>query len=419
MKKITFLLAAILFAGFSMADEYTHTFVKDDLSTGKVTLSDVSWTTTMTMSTGEDYYGWDNNYGKGIQIGKSKDACTSYSLTTSHFADYIVTNVTVNASIASGGTAEMRVSVGGVDYIAQQALTTTAKDYNGAGTSSGDVVISFTNTAKAFYIKSISIEYVAASENKGLIIVDKSNVDFGKILKTQTINVTGQGLTSPITATLENGIDFAIDGDLTAEGGELTINYIATEAGTHNDVLVLTSGDVTTEVNLTGEVIVLVGEGTKEKPYTVSDILALGVTDQTYAWVQGYIIGTLNSNNNNALETTGTEVKSNIVLADATNATDNYIAVQLPTTGEARTALNVAENPNNIGAKVAVYGTLENYFSKVGVKNVSDYAILSSGTTTLVDNAVLENNITKTIINGQVFIIREGKTFTLMGQEVK
>jgi hypothetical protein len=205
---------------------------------------------------------------------------------------------------------------------------------------------------------------------------------------------------------------------LTAEGGELTIKYIATEAGTHNDVLVLTSGDVTTEVNLTGEVIVLVGEGTKEKPYTVSDILALGVTDQTYAWVQGYIIGTLNSNNNNALETTGTEVKSNIVLADATNATDNYIAVQLPT-GEARTALNVAENPNNIGAKVAVYGTLENYFSKFGVKNVSDYAILSSGTTTLVDNAVLENNITKTIINGQVFIIREGKTFTLMGQEVK
>lgn len=418
MKKITFFLCALLISAMSFADTYSHTFAKNDLSTGSVTLSDVSWTTTMTMSIGDDYYGWDSNTGKGIQIGKSKDACTSYSLTTSHFADYIVTNVTVNASIASSGSAKMQVSVGGVDYIDQTALTTSSKDYAGSGSSSGEVVISFTNTAKAFYIKSISIEYVAASENKGLIIVDKSNVDFGKILKTQTINVTGQGLTSPITATLENGTDFAIDGDLTAEGGELTIKYIATEAGTHNDVLVLTSGDVTTEVNLTGEVIVLVGEGTKEKPYTVSDILALGVTDQTYAWVQGYIIGTLNSNNNNALETTGTEVKSNIVLADATNATDNYIAVQLPT-GEARTALNVAENPNNIGAKVAVYGTLENYFSKFGVKNVSDYAILSSGTTTLVDNAVLENNITKTIINGQVFIIREGKTFTLMGQEVK
>ena len=294
MKKITFFLCALLISAMSFADTYTHTFKSGDLKTGTVTLSGVSWATTMKGST---YYGWDSN--KGIQIGKSKEACTSYSLTTSHFADYMVTNITVNASIASGGTAKMQVSVGGNDYISQASLTTSAKEYTGSGSSSGDVVISFTNTSKAFYIKSISITYQAVSAGEGMILVDQSNVDFGKITKTQTITVTGQNLTSPITTQLQDGSNFSVEGTLTAEGGELTVNYIATEAGKHTDVLVLTSDDVTTEVALVGEVLNLEGAGTKENPYTVADILALNVTDQTKAWVQGYIIGALNSDNSN------------------------------------------------------------------------------------------------------------------------
>ena len=67
---------------------------------------------------------------------------------------------------------------------------------------------------------------------------------------------------------------------------------------------------------------------------------------------------------------------------------------------------------------MAIKGKLEAYFSHPGVKSPTDSKIISTPATAL-DNITLENKVTKTIINGQVCIIREGKTFTLMGQEVK
>ena len=369
MKKLSFFLMAMLFSVMSFAETYTHTFSNGQLSNGTVTLSNIKWTSTITGST---YFGWDAN--KGIQIGKAKEPATAYTLSSSAFADKMITNITVNASMASSGKAKLQVSVGGVSYITPTTLTTSAKDYTGAGTSSGDVVISFTNTAaKAFYIKSISITYTEASAGQGMILVDQTDVDFGKVTKTKTITVTGQNLNSAINAELQDGSNFSVEGDLTAEGGVLTVNFTATEAGKYNDVLVLTSGDVTAEVTLSGEVLILEGQGTKEAPYTVADVIALGLADKTLAWVEGYIIGALNSNNNNALETTGTSVASNILLADAANETQNYIPVALPNNSESRKALNLVDNPNNLGAKVAVYGTLETYFSKAGVKEVSDY----------------------------------------------
>ena len=369
MKKLSFFLMAMLFSVMSFAETYTHTFSNGQLSNGTVTLSNIKWTSTITGST---YFGWDAN--KGIQIGKAKEPAKAYTLSSSAFADKMITNITVNASMASSGAAKLQVSVGGVSYITPTTLTTSAKDYTGAGTSSGDVVISFTNTAaKAFYIKSISITYTEASAGQGMILVDQTDVDFGKVTKTNTITVTGQSLNSAINAELQDGSNFSVEGDLTAEGGVLTVNFTATEAGKYNDVLVLTSGDVTAEVTLSGEVLILEGQGTKETPYTVADVIALGLADKTLAWVEGYIIGALNSNNNNALETTGTSVASNILLADAANETQNYIPVALPNNSESRKALNLVDNPNNLGAKVAVYGTLETYFSKAGVKEVSDY----------------------------------------------
>ena len=66
MKKITFLLAAILFAGVSMAEVYTHTFAEGDLgdnktlTAGNFTLSGVEWTVE---HEGGDYAGWDSNGG--------------------------------------------------------------------------------------------------------------------------------------------------------------------------------------------------------------------------------------------------------------------------------------------------------------------------------------------------------------------
>lgn len=374
MKKLSFFLMAMLMSIMSFAETYTHTFAKGEMETGSVTLSGVTWNTAADPST--TAYNWDSNAtAKGIQIGTKNAPCASYTFSTSHFVDYTITNITVNASIASSGTAKMQVSVGGVDYIAQTALTTTATDYTGSGASQGDVVISFTNTARAFYIKSISITYQEAGGSSAMILVNKTNVDFGKVSKTQTITVSGKDLTSAITTKLQDGSNFSIEGELTKDGGDLTINFTATETGKYTDVLVLTSDDVTAEVALAGEIVALNGQGTKEAPYSVEDVITLALTDKTPAWVEGYIVGVMKNNE----FSTDNDVATNLVIAASAEDAATFVPVALPS-GDVRTALNLVDNPTMLGAKVAVYGTLETYFSKPGVKNVSDYEILSTVT---------------------------------------
>ena len=94
----------------------------------------------------------------------------------------------------------MQVSVAGNDYIKQTALTTTATDYTGEGASSGEIVISFTNTAKAFYIKSISVTYTEDED-----VVAKP---------TFTPTVTDFVGSTTITLTIDEGLDiyYTLDG---------------------------------------------------------------------------------------------------------------------------------------------------------------------------------------------------------------
>ena len=86
MKKLSFFLMAMLFSVMSFAETYTHTFSNGQLSNGTVTLSNIKWTSTITGST---YFGWDAN--KGIQIGKAKEPATAYTLSSSAFADKMIT----------------------------------------------------------------------------------------------------------------------------------------------------------------------------------------------------------------------------------------------------------------------------------------------------------------------------------------
>ena len=424
MKKFTFLLAAILFAGFSMADEYTHTFAKGDLgtptegsnaltlTTGTVTLSGVAWTVEYE---GGNFAGWDSNNAKGVQIGKGGTPCTSYVLKTSAFTG-VVKKVIVNLSTAKDGVSTVSISVGETSYLAATSLTTTATDYSCTGTASGELQISLANTGeKAMYIKSIKVEYGDANAPS----ISADDIDFGSAnlanTNAKTLAVTGENLTDAITATLKEGTAFSVAGSLTATGGTLTITLTATAEGTYTDVLTLKSGAATKEVNISAKAVALQGVGTEENPYTVSDVFKLN-NPKTEAWVKGYIIGAADGGYNN-LKTSDIAVATNLVLADDPAATTNYICVQLPS-GNIRTLLNLVDNPNLVGAQVAINGTLEAYFNNPGVKSPTDYKIISTPATAL-DNITLENKVTKTIINGQVLIIREGKTFTLMGQEVK
>lgn len=509
MKKFLLSLATVLCAGaFASAADvtYNHTFASGELKTtaGDVTLSDVSWT-----STAATYAGWDAT--KGIQLGSKNKPTNSYSLSTSGFAENTIKSITVNSSIASGGDATLTVSVGSTDVINAQKLTTTATDYTADNLNlTGDVAISWTCTARAFYIKSISITYATA---QGVVVVTAPTFtpEGGKYTEAQTVTLKADDgctiyytidgttpsdestkYTDPIPVDKTTTIKaVAIDGDDNkssivsatytivetypgAEGdGTETNPYNA--AGAYNAALLGSTANVyvkgivssITEVsaqygnatyyisadgtetnqfyifrglNLGGanftaedqlkvgdkvvvngnlmiyattgipqlaqgnkivsingeepEPIVLEGEGTEAKPFTVADIIKINPSDSNNPsaeypdkyWVKGYIVG---RNEGNAYKPVfsaevaegGTTVsQANIVIAPTADCTDAAlcIPVQLPS-GKVRTALNLADNPKNLGQYVEVYGNILKYIGEPGVKNTSDYKLASDG----------------------------------------
>ncbi len=140
--------------GSGFIGEYTHTFASGELSNGSVTLSEVVWNFAMEGST---FFGWDNNNGRGLQMGKKDNPATSIVLSSSAFAGK-VTKVVVNTSGASGVDTDLSVAVGGVLLSPENArLTTIATDYAFTGEASGEIVITWTNKGKGLYIKSLSV----------------------------------------------------------------------------------------------------------------------------------------------------------------------------------------------------------------------------------------------------------------------
>ncbi|MEG2599287.1 MAG: DUF5689 domain-containing protein [Muribaculaceae bacterium] len=121
------------------------------------------------------------------------------------------------------------------------------------------------------------------------------------------------------------------------------------------------------------------GNGTATSPFTINQIL--GGSTGSMVWVKGYIVGyvegmVLNAEGAKFGASTGaTKVYSNILMS-ADPATKDYkkcIPVQLPS-GDARTALNVVDNPANIGKEVSVKGNVEKYFgTDKALKGVAEY----------------------------------------------
>ncbi|MDE6178846.1 MAG: hypothetical protein K2F86_06735 [Duncaniella sp.] len=118
--------------------------------------------------------------------------------------------------------------------------------------------------------------------------------------------------------------------------------------------------------------------GTKENPYTVSAAIALN-NPGTESWVEGYIVGCVDGpdiasgSRFEAVE----KVYSNILIADSANEKDytKCLPVQLVKDTAIRAALNLGDNPGNLGKKLKISGKLELYFKAPGLKTPSDYVL--------------------------------------------
>ena len=155
MKKILLSLITIFCVlATANAETYTHTFKNGELTIdgGTVTLSDIEWNaSTATLIE------W--NATKGIQFGSKATPNTAYTLSTSGFAAYKIKSVTVNSSIAASGDATMKITVGAQTSDAYKLTTSNAAYTFDCDDTNGNITINWTATQRAYYVKSITIEY--------------------------------------------------------------------------------------------------------------------------------------------------------------------------------------------------------------------------------------------------------------------
>lgn len=120
------------------------------------------------------------------------------------------------------------------------------------------------------------------------------------------------------------------------------------------------------------------GDGTQANPYTVDQVKALG-SPATTAWVTGVIVGCVDGKSlaDGAKFEAVANVYSNILLAPEAGCTDvnKCIPVQLVSKTDIRAALNLGDNPGNLGKTVTLQGKLENYFGTPGVKSPDQWEL--------------------------------------------
>ncbi len=94
--------------------------------------------------------------------------------------------------------------------------------------------------------------------------------------------------------------------------------------------------------------------------------------------VTGYIIGYAQTGNGSFVGVFKADgkVASNIIIADNPNEEDSSkcLPVALPSNSDIRKALNLIDNPENLGKRVTITGSLEKYFSAPGLKTPTAYS---------------------------------------------
>ena len=116
-------------------------------------------------------------------------------------------------------------------------------------------------------------------------------------------------------------------------------------------------------------------KGSKRDPYTVS--LAIASQGMTEVWVKGYIVGAFDGAISKFVTDTTGQVTTNVALADLPTETD--IARMLPvnmTLTTLKNALNIVDNPDNIGRAVMIKGDLAAYYSAPGLRETKEYQFM-------------------------------------------
>ena len=158
---LSVILAFVASVGFAATYTYSFTEKVFGKSGETVDLGGIEWTATSDAG----YFGFDTTDAKkGQQFGSKKKPATTLTLSTAAFKDKI-TAITVETAGASGINATLDVTVGGKAFGKQYTLTTTKTEAEFKGEETGEIVLSYKNSAQAaLYISAITVTTLGEGE---------------------------------------------------------------------------------------------------------------------------------------------------------------------------------------------------------------------------------------------------------------
>lgn len=130
------------------------------------------------------------------------------------------------------------------------------------------------------------------------------------------------------------------------------------------------------------------GDGSEAKPYSAAQVVAMGTSANVAdKWVSGYIVGWVDNtvqnfaDEKNAMFTLPATAATNVLLASTPGVTDykQCCVVNLPNTNGIRAAINLVDNPGNLGKVVNVKGTIRKYFNIPGVRDLTAFTLGEGG----------------------------------------
>lgn len=219
-----------------------------------------------------------------------------------------------------------------------------------------------------------SIEFVEATSDPVLESTISGTTQFAVPLNgsmTCQMGVKAANLPTDIAVAVY-GDGFSVDKSsiTVAEAAEgVNVTYTGSAAGTVSGVLNFTCGSLQVEYPLSA--YTAVNAGTEASPLTASEVVTMNNLNAGPYWVTGSInaMGAANAADG-VLQLATAASASNLVIGDGTN----IIAVALPS-GDVRSALNVVDNPDNVGKTLNIKGDLLAHFQAPGLKNPTEFNI--------------------------------------------
>lgn len=202
---------------------------------------------------------------KGIHYGTSKKGPVSFiKVSTSAYAEAVITKIVVKASTASGVEAKVKCEVGGAAFGVEKKLTSSNASYTFEDNASGNILVSVYKPSKkngALYIKSIEITYSNLETTTLTLTAPGSPISIGNTFtSTPTLKVGEQTLS-------DKTITWSSDNDKVATVDAATGTVTGVAAGKAN-ITAKFAGDDTYKTSKASYEIIVKGAPALSFPQT-------------------------------------------------------------------------------------------------------------------------------------------------------